>query len=191
MAWLPWSDFRGFLYRLTFCPMYSWVVRLGTRSAVSRCSSNSRNLPEVRVGLLLVTVVFVPVALLAQLTTGAIEGTLRDSDGHPVAGTAILITGGVGFRTVVHSSSKGGFAITLPYGRYRHLKDGPRGEESSGTTVFVAPLRDHFFAPQPTATAAAAEDQRRQAGITSSRDFPPREYTAGRSSVSVSLAAHG
>jgi hypothetical protein len=40
---------------------------------------------------------------LAQLTTGTIEGTSFGMDGHPLPGAAILITGGVGFRTVIHS----------------------------------------------------------------------------------------
>ena len=31
----------------------------------------------------------------------------------------ILVTGGTGFRTVIHSNSNGEFAMTLPYGQYR------------------------------------------------------------------------
>lgn len=85
----------------------------------------------VRLCLLLV-----PGALLAQLTTGAIEGTLRAMDGKPLAGSAILITGGAGFRTVIHSNSNGGFAKILPYGRYRLS-----GDARHGATVFVAPLQ--------------------------------------------------
>jgi hypothetical protein len=79
----------------------------------------------------LATLVFVPGALLAQITTGVLEGTLRAPDGRSVAGAPILITGGAGFRTVIHSNSKGGFSMTLPYGRY----------QLSGNTVFVAPLQ--------------------------------------------------
>jgi hypothetical protein len=79
--------------------------------------------------------VFVPGALLAQLTTGAIEGTLRARDGRPMPGAPIVITGGAGFRAVIHSNSSGRFAMTLPYGRYR----------LSGTTVFVAPLQTTRF----------------------------------------------
>ena len=94
-------------------------MRLGTRSAVSPCCGSSRSLPAVRLGLLLATAVLVPGALLAQLTTGAIEGTLRATDGRPLADSPILITGGAGFRTVIHSNSNGEFAMTLPYGRYR------------------------------------------------------------------------
>jgi hypothetical protein len=66
---------------------------------------------------------------LAQSTTGVIEGTLRSADGRPVAGAPILITGGAGFRAVIHSTSNGAFAVTLPYGQYR----------LSGAIVVVAP----------------------------------------------------
>lgn len=113
-------------------------MRLGTRSAVSPCSSNSRS-------LLLAVVVFVPGALWAQLTTGTIEGTLRATNGGPVAGSAILITGGAGFRTVIHSNSNGRFAMTLPYGRYRLSGDVQHGAESAGAMVFVAPLQTTHF----------------------------------------------
>ncbi len=115
-------------------------MRLGTRSAVSRCCGSSRSLPAFRRGLLLATLL-VPGALLAQVTTGAIEGTLRAADGRPVPGAPILITGGVGFRTVIHSNSNGDFAITLPYGRYSLSGGIQNGAEYSGATVFVAPLQ--------------------------------------------------
>ncbi len=90
-----------------------------------------------RPGLLLAMAAFVPGALWAQLTTGTLEGTLRAADGRPVAGARILLTGGAGFRIVIHSASNGEFAVTLPYGRY-HL---------SGATVFVAPLDTTHFDP--------------------------------------------
>lgn len=73
---------------------------------------------------------------MAQLTTGAIEGILRTMDGQPLAGSALLITGGAGFRTVIHSNPNGGFAMILPYGRYRLS-----GDARHGATVFVAPLQ--------------------------------------------------
>jgi hypothetical protein len=125
--------------------MSSWVVRLGTRSAVSPCCGSSRSLPAVRFGLLLAAVAVVPGAAPAQLTTGAIEGTLRATDGRRVADSPILITGGAGFRTVIHSNSNGGFAVTLPYGRYRLSGGVQRGTASSGAAVFVAPLQTARF----------------------------------------------
>ncbi len=78
---------------------------------------------------------------MAQLTTGDIKGILRGSDGRPVAGSPILITGGAGFRTLIHSNSNGEFSMTLPYGNYRLNLDVPHGAESSSATVFVAPLQ--------------------------------------------------
>jgi hypothetical protein len=82
---------------------------------------------------------------LAQLTTGAIEGTLRASDGRPVAGSPILIAGGAGFRAVIHSTSNGEFAVTLPYGRYCLSGGVQRGAACSGPTVFVAPWQTARF----------------------------------------------
>jgi hypothetical protein len=62
-------------------------------------------------------------------------------DGRPVANAPILITGGVGFRIVIHSSSNGEFALALPYGRYR-LSGGLRpGTEASEVAVLIAPLQ--------------------------------------------------
>ncbi len=55
-----------------------------------------------------------PALLFAQLTTGFLEGTL-----HAPAGTAILITGGPGFRASVSTDANGHFAIALPCGRYQ------------------------------------------------------------------------
>jgi hypothetical protein len=82
---------------------------------------------------------------LAQLTTGVIEGTLRAVDGRPVAGAPILVTGGAGFRTVIHSNSNGEFALTLPYGRYRLSGALQPAPESSGATIFVTPLQTTRF----------------------------------------------
>jgi hypothetical protein len=117
------------------------VAPLGIRSAASLCSSSSRGLPDVRrLGLLLALVALVPAVLPAQLTTGAIEGILRVTDGRPVAGAPILVTGGVGFRTATHSNSNGEFFMILPYGRYRLSGSIQTGAVSSGATILVAPL---------------------------------------------------
>src|ERR1700722_7227456 len=93
-AWRRSSDFRGFPCLPTLRPTSFWVVLLGTRSAASQYSNSSRSCPSVRLlGLLLATVAFVPGVLLAQLTTGVIEGTLHTTDGRLVAGAPILVTG--------------------------------------------------------------------------------------------------
>jgi len=114
------------------------VVRLGTRSAVSACCGSSRNLAALWFGLLLAAAAFVPRALLAQLTTGIIQGTLRGVDGRPMPGAPILISGGAGFRAVIHSDSNGEFAMTLPYGRYSLSGDVQQDTGSDSATVFVA-----------------------------------------------------
>ena len=121
--------------------MSSWVVRLDTRSAGSPCSGNSRIFPKARLRLLLALVVLIPRALVAQLTTGTIEGTSFGIDGHPLPGALILITGGVGFRTVIHSNSRGEFVLTLPYGQYQLSGDLQKSVANSAATVFVAPLQ--------------------------------------------------
>ena len=121
-------------------------MRLGIRSAASPCCGNNCGLPDVRRrGLLLATVGCLPGVLLAQLTTGSIEGTLRAMDGHPVAVAPILVTGGAGFRTVIHSNSNGEFTMTLPYGRYRLSGMLQPGPAAPGATVFVTPLQTTRF----------------------------------------------
>ena len=54
----PWSDFQDFPCRPTICRTSSWVVRLGTPSAVSLCCGSSRSPLAVRFGLLLATCCF-------------------------------------------------------------------------------------------------------------------------------------
>ncbi|MGA3237545.1 MAG: carboxypeptidase-like regulatory domain-containing protein [Bryobacteraceae bacterium] len=83
----------------------------------------------------------IPGILLAQLTTGAIEGILRAPDGRPVASAPILVTGGAGFHTVIHSNSSGEFAMTLPYGRYRLSVSFQPGAATSSVSVIVSPLQ--------------------------------------------------
>ena len=183
---------------------------MGTQSVASPCCGNRSDLPVVRLGLLLATVAFVPGALLAQLTTGAIEGTLRATDGRPVTGTPILVTGGAGFRTVIHSNSNGRFAMTLPYGRYRLSGDVQHSAESSATTVFVAPLQTTRFdllmdasgsirgvqpvarTPIGRATTHAVPDHLPLCSVPSRRRLPPR-IAAGEPlwlSVDSSRSAH-
>jgi hypothetical protein len=69
--------------------------------------------------------------LTCQLTTGTVEGLLRDPDGHIRSNSQMVVTGGAGFRAVFRTNSNGEFALTLPYGRY----------ELSGVAFVVAPLQ--------------------------------------------------
>ncbi len=116
-------------------------MRLDTRLAVSLCCGSSGNFTALTIGLLLAIAGVVPDALLAQLTTGAIHGTVRDMDGRPLPGSPILISGGAGLRIAIRSDSNGEFAVTLPYGRYRFSRDAQHDTESSAVTVFVAALQ--------------------------------------------------
>ncbi|HEY1203778.1 MAG: TonB-dependent receptor [Bryobacteraceae bacterium] len=70
-----------------------------------------------------------PALLLAQLTTGFVEGTL-----HATGGAKILITGGAGFRASVVTDASGRFAIALPNGRYEFSLDA-----RPGAAVLVTP----------------------------------------------------
>lgn len=85
--------------------------------------------------LVLASISFIPPLLQAQLSTGVIEGVLRAPDGHGLAGSSILVTAGNGFRTVVRSSVKGEFEMTLPYGQYC------LSGTSASVAVYVLPMQ--------------------------------------------------
>ncbi len=112
--------------------MFSWVLRLGTRSAVSLSFANSGSL----CGALLAVALFLPGRASAQLTTGTVEGTVRTADGRALADVAITVSGGVGLRTVARSNLRGEFVMTLPYGGYQLSM-----EFKPGVGVVVAPLQ--------------------------------------------------
>src|SRR5438045_3743385 len=98
MGWLGLSVSRGSHCRPTLSPTYSWAVRLATR---------------------LVALLFCGIRVLAgQLTTGTVEGVLRDTNGQLRSNSQIVVTGGAGFRVVIRTNSRGEFVLTLPYGRY-------------------------------------------------------------------------
>ena len=111
-------------------------MRLGIQSAASLCSGSS----GVPSALFLCAILCIPTTLVAQLTTGVIEGRLRSAEGRPATGRQILVTGGVGFRAVVACDANGQFAITLPYGQYQLSSDVRHNSGSSGAAVLVAPL---------------------------------------------------
>ena len=100
--------------------MYLWEAPLAIRSAALRCCANS-----------LAVALLVAGAARGQLTTGIVEGFLRTVDGRPLSGAPVVITGGAGFRTTIHTNSEGAFEAVLPYGHY-HVAD---------WSVFVAPLQ--------------------------------------------------
>jgi len=69
------------------------------------------------------------------------EGFLRDADGHPLLGAAILVAGGAGFRSTAETNASGEFVLVVPYGRYRLSPEGALGPESSGVEVYISPLQ--------------------------------------------------
>lgn len=91
-----------------------------------------------RLAFLLLAAVF-PSFLHAQLTTGVVEGMVRDPDGQARSGFQIVVTGDLEFRVVIKTNADGEFAVTLPYGRY--LFDRGDGARASGVSVAVEPLQ--------------------------------------------------
>jgi hypothetical protein len=112
--------------------MFSWVLRLGIRSAVSLFFANSGSLR----GAWLAVALVLPGRAPAQLTTGTVEGTVRTADGRALADVAITVSGGAGLSNVVRSNLRGQFVVTLPYGGYQLST-----EVKPGVSVVVAPLQ--------------------------------------------------
>ena len=73
--------------------------------------------------------------LKAQLTTGVVEGALRDPNGQSQPNATLVITGALHFRTVVQTDAYGAFAVALPYGEYVfNIAD---GKDRAGVRVLV------------------------------------------------------
>ena len=81
---------------------------------------------------------FFPRAAKAQLTTGLLEGTVRDTAGRAAAGIQIQVEGPAGFEALIHTDRAGQFVLSLPYSHYE-LSSGTRTRE--GVAVDVAPLQ--------------------------------------------------
>jgi len=77
-----------------------------------------RKFRPTRLAFLLLAAVF-PSFLAAQLTTGVIEGVLRDADGRAKSGAQMIITGSLQLRMAIKTNANGEFAAVLPYGEYR------------------------------------------------------------------------
>ena len=103
--------------------MSLWEPRLDIRLADLRCYANS--LSAALLALLWAA------SAPAQVSTGTVEGLVRNGGGKPIAGALVVIAGDLGFQTSVHTDAQGAFTVALPYGHYR----------ISGLTVFVQPLQ--------------------------------------------------
>jgi hypothetical protein len=73
--------------------------------------------------------------LYGQLTTGIVEGSLRDAQGHLLPDHVIAVSSAAGFHITLRSSAQGDFTAVLPYGQYSFAP------ADSPTTVIVAPLQ--------------------------------------------------
>jgi hypothetical protein len=87
------------------------------------------------------TAVLVPGLGMCQLTTGTLEGTLRDPRNQPLAGTSLVVSGALKFSEVIHSNPRGKFSASLPYGLYWVSTGVGRGDPSASVAVYVAPLQ--------------------------------------------------
>ena len=86
---------------------------------------------------LLAAAVLVPGFVRAQLTTGIVEGILRQPDGRTRSGARLIITGNPGFHLAVETNAVGEFTVVLPYGEYQISAD----SRPSGIPVSVHPLQ--------------------------------------------------
>src|SRR5579872_1962465 len=83
---------------------------------------------------LLTLALFPPPLLLAQIGTGTVAGTLRDTEA-PLQGATINISSDLGFHATVKTDAQGAFLLTLPYGRYELKVQNGRAAPSS---IFIA-----------------------------------------------------
>jgi hypothetical protein len=100
---------------------------------------NARLQFDGRLTIFAVMLFFASVSLKAQLTTGFVVGAVRNAAGRAASHAAILITGGAGFKTVIHTNSTGRFTLSLPYGRYLLSSGG--STQGTGVALVVSPLQ--------------------------------------------------
>ncbi len=97
--------------------------------------------PRIRTALLWIILVCVAAPLPAQVTAGRAEGSLQDAAGNPAHVATIVITGGAGFRTTVHTDADGHFTFVAAYGRYRLSPESAQQPDSSAVEIYLAPLQ--------------------------------------------------
>ena len=118
-----------------------------------------------RLAFLLLAAVF-PLSLLAQLTTGVVEGALRNPDGSAKSGVQIVITGRLQFRAVTQTNADGEFTVVLLYGEYLFAVGGGAGRAS--VRVVVEPLQTTYVDLLIDASGALHEEVRgRSPGVWS------------------------
>jgi len=100
---------------------------------------NARQQLDGRLTIFAAMLFFATISLKAQLTTGFVVGAVRDAAGRAASHAAILIKGGAGFKTVIHTNSAGRFTLSLPYGQYLLSSGG--SAQGTGVALVVAPLQ--------------------------------------------------
>ena len=89
---------------------------------------------------LLTLALFSPQLLLAQIGTGTVAGTLRDTEA-PLEGATVVVSSDLGFQATAKTDARGAFLLTLPYGRYELKVQNGRAAPSS-IFVTIEPLRN-------------------------------------------------
>ena len=116
------------------------MLRLVTPSAALRSFAiNGRQQLDGRLTIFAAMLFFATISLKAQLTTGFVVGAVRDAAGRAASHAPILIEGGAGFKTVIHTNSAGRFTLSLPYGQYLLSSGG--SAQGTGVALVVAPLQ--------------------------------------------------
>lgn len=91
----------------------------------------------MRVSLLLLVFSFF---LDAQLTTGVIDGSIRNLSGRPAGQFPVFISGRAGFRKAIHTDKSGHFTLSLLYGPYTLSCSAPKAS-TTAVTLYVEPLQ--------------------------------------------------
>ena len=107
--------------------------------------------------------VLLPALLVAQLTTGFLEG-------YAPAGSEVVITGGPGFRATVVTDASGHFAIALPCGRYQ-ISTGSQPSVTVLATANETTRVDLDAAPPPPAPAYPEGFSHEPATVTQPLNF--------------------
>ena len=135
---------------------------------------------------LLTLALFSPPLVLAQIGTGTVAGTLRDTEA-PLQGATINISSDLGLHATVKTDARGAFLLTLPYGRYELKVQNGRAAPSS---IFIAidPLQNRDLHLMVTAsgnlqietqTSANAGIWAASPSDTQSEGYPTAHTSAG------------
>ena len=100
--------------------------------------------------VLLTLALFSPLLLLAQMGTGTVAGTLRDTEA-PLQGATVVVSSDLGFQATAKTDARGAFLLTLPYGRYE-LKVQNGRTAPSWISITIEPLQNQDLRLMVTAS---------------------------------------